>query len=125
MDTHTQRGFLASFVLRWAICSLGLWVAAGLLGGSVNLQDRLGAVVIAGATLALINVTVKPLLILLSVPFIVLSLGLFMAIINGLTVYLASKLYTPLQIENFGAAIVAGLVIGLVNYLVTAILDKS
>lgn len=125
MDTHTQRGFLASFVLRWAICSLGLWVAAGLLGGSVNLQDRLGAVVIAGATLALINVTVKPLLILLSVPFIVLSLGLFMAIINGFTVYLASKLYTPLQIENFGAAIVAGLVIGLVNYLVTAILDKS
>lgn len=125
MDTHTQRGFLASFVLRWAICSLGLWVAAGLLGGSVNLQDRLGAVVIAGAILALINVTVKPLLILLSVPFIVLSLGLFMAIINGLTVYLASKLYTPLQIENFGAAIVAGLVIGLVNYLVTAILDKS
>ena len=125
MDTYTQRGFLASFVLRWAICSLGLWVAAGLLGGSVNLQDRLGAVVIAGATLALINVTVKPLLILLSVPFIVLSLGLFMAIINGLTVYLASKLYTPLQIENFGAAIVAGLVIGLVNYLVTAILDKS
>ncbi|HPR09742.1 phage holin family protein [Candidatus Saccharibacteria bacterium] len=125
MDTYTQRGFLASFVLRWAICSLGLWVAAGLLGGSVNLQDRLGAVVIAGAILALINVTVKPLLILLSVPFIVLSLGLFMAIINGLTVYLASKLYTPLQIENFGAAIVAGLVIGLVNYLVTAILDKS
>ena len=125
MDTHTQRGFLASFVLRWAICSLGLWVAAGLLGGSVNLQDRLGAVVIAGAILALINVTVKPLLILLSVPFIVLSLGLFMAIINGFTVYLASKLYTPLQIENFGAAIVAGLVIGLVNYLVTAILDKS
>jgi putative membrane protein len=125
MDTHTQRGFLASFVLRWAICSLGLWVAAGLLGGSVNLQDRLGAVVIAGAILALINVTVKPLLILLSVPFIVLSLGLFMAIINGLTVYLASKLYTPLQIEDFGAAIVAGLVIGLVNYLVTAILDKS
>jgi uncharacterized membrane protein YvlD (DUF360 family) len=39
-------------------------------------------------------------------------------------VFLVSKLYTPLHITNFGAAIVAGIIIGLVNYLVTAILEK-
>jgi uncharacterized membrane protein YvlD (DUF360 family) len=48
---------------------------------------------------------------------------LFMIIVNGLTVYLASRLYSPLDITNFWAAIFAGIIIGLVNYLVTAILE--
>jgi uncharacterized membrane protein YvlD (DUF360 family) len=47
-----------------------------------------------------------------------------MLIVNGLTVYLASKLYTPLHIASFGTAILTGLIIGLVNYLVTAILEE-
>jgi uncharacterized membrane protein YvlD (DUF360 family) len=51
-------------------------------------------------------------------------LGLFMIVVNGATVYLASKLYAPLHITSFGVAILTGLIIGLVNYLVTAILDK-
>jgi uncharacterized membrane protein YvlD (DUF360 family) len=46
-----------------------------------------------------------------------------MIVINGVTVYIASKLYHPLHITNFWAAVFAGMVIGLVNYLVTAILE--
>jgi uncharacterized membrane protein YvlD (DUF360 family) len=46
-----------------------------------------------------------------------------MIIINGLMVFIASKLYTPLHVTNFGAAILAGMVIGLINYLVTTILE--
>ena len=48
-----------------------------------------------------------------------------MIIINGLTVYLASRLYPQLHITNFLAAIFAGMVIGLVNYLVSAIIEKK
>ena len=47
-----------------------------------------------------------------------------MIIINGLTVFIASKLYEPLHITNFWAAVFAGMVIGLVNYLVTTILEE-
>jgi len=47
-----------------------------------------------------------------------------MIIINGLTVFIASKLYERLEITNFWAAVFAGMVIGLVNYLVTAILEE-
>jgi uncharacterized membrane protein YvlD (DUF360 family) len=54
-----------------------------------------------------------------------LTLGLFMIIINGLTVYLVSRLYSPLHISNFWAAVFAGIVIGLVNYLVSAILEET
>jgi uncharacterized membrane protein YvlD (DUF360 family) len=46
-----------------------------------------------------------------------------MVIINGVTVFIASKLYTSLHVTDFWAAILAGMVIGLVNYLVTAIME--
>jgi uncharacterized membrane protein YvlD (DUF360 family) len=48
-----------------------------------------------------------------------------MIVVNGLMVFLVSKLYAPLEVTNFWAAILAGMIIGLVNYLVTAILDNN
>jgi putative membrane protein len=114
---------LTRILIRWFVCSLGLWIAAGFLSGSISYQNRLSAIIIAGLILAILNTIIKPVIIIFSLPAIVLTLGLFMIIVNGLTVYLASKLYSPLQITNFWAAIFAGMMIGLVNYLVTAILE--
>ncbi len=109
--------------MRWLVCSLGLWIAAGLLGSDITYNSELKVIVIAGLILAIINAIIRPVLIILSLPAILLSLGLFMIIINGFTVYLASVLYSPLHITNFWAAMLAGIVIGLVNYLVSAILE--
>jgi putative membrane protein len=114
----------SSFLTRWLVCSLGLWIAAGFLSSSITYQSEVRVIVLAGLLLAIINIFLKPLLIIFSLPAILFSLGLFMIIINGLTVYIASKLYTPLHITNFWAAVFAGMVIGLVNYLVTAILEE-
>jgi putative membrane protein len=119
-----HQGFVYRFLLRWLVCGLGLWIAAGLLHGSVSYGNHVGAVIIAGLILAVINAVIKPILVVASLPAILLTLGLFMLVINGLTVYLASKLYSGLQISSFGAAIITGVVIGLVNYLVTAILEE-
>lgn len=116
--------FLSRLFLRWFICALGLWIASGLLGNGVSYDNRLSVVAIAGLILALLNALIKPLLILASLPALLLTLGLFMIVINGVTVYLASKLYTPLHVTNFGAAVATGIIIGLVNYLVTAILEE-
>lgn len=112
------------FIVRWFVCSLGLFIAAGILGSNViDYQRRFGVIVIAGLILAVINVIIKPIIVLASVPAILVTLGLFMVVINGLMVYLASKLYHPLHVTNFWAAIFAGVIIGLVNYLVTTILE--
>lgn len=119
-----QRGFVGRFLIRWLVCGLGLWIAAGLLHGSVSYGNHLRVVVIAGLVLAIINAIIRPILVLASLPAILITLGLFMLIINGITVYLASKLYPSLQITSFGAAILTGLIIGLVNYLVTTILEE-
>jgi len=67
---------------------------------------------------------IKPIVVILSLPAILFSLGLFMIVINGLMVMLVSVLYSSLEVTNFGAAMLAGMVIGLVNYLVTAILEE-
>ena len=114
---------LGRFVVRWIVCSLGLFIAAGLLGSSINYGNEFHVVIIAGLVLAVINIVLKSVIIIFSLPAILFTLGLFMIIINGLTVFIASKLYTPLHITNFWAAVFAGMVIGLVNYLVTAILE--
>lgn len=115
----------ARFLLRWLVCSLGLWIAAGILGSNaIDYNSRVGVIIVAGLILAIVNMIIRPIVIILSLPAILLSLGLFMIIINGLMVFLASKVYTSLHVTNFWAAIFAGIVIGLVNYLVTAILEE-
>jgi len=114
----------ARFLIRWFVCSLGLWVAAGLLASRITYQNELRVIIVAGLFLAIVNIILRPIIIILSLPAILLSLGLFMVVVNGFTVFLVSKLYEPLHITNFWAAILAGIIIGLVNYLVSAILES-
>jgi putative membrane protein len=113
----------ARFLLRWFVCSLGLWIAAGVLASNITYQNEFKVIVIAGLILAAINAVIRPILVIMSLPAILLSLGLFMIVINGFMVFLVSKLYEPLNITNFWAAMLAGIIIGLVNYLVSAILE--
>ncbi len=125
MTTHKQKGFIYTFLVRWAVCSMGLWIAAGLFHRSISYDNRISVIIIAGALLAILNTVIKPLLVLLSMPIMLLTVGLFMIIVNGTMVYLVSKLYGPLDIAHFWVAICAGIIIGLVNYLVTAILEEQ
>lgn len=118
--------FLASLLMRWLVSSLGLWIAAGILGeNSISYQDDTQVILIAGLLLALINMFIRPIVMFLSLPAILLTLGLFTLIVNGLMVSLVSALYEPLHIANFLSAILAGMVIGLVNYLITTILERK
>lgn len=118
-------GPLARFGIRWFVSSLGIWIAAGLLGDRITYGSSVGVILMAGLVLAIINGIIKPIVIILSLPAILFSLGLFMIVINGLMVLLVSKLYPDLQVTNFGAAMLAGMIIGLVNYLVMTILEDK
>ncbi len=116
---------LGRFLVRWFVCGLGLWIAANILGPDrIAYGDRFRVIVIAGLILAAINTIIKPLVVILSLPALLFSLGLFMIIINAAMVLLASQFYEALDVNNFGAALVAGIIIGLLNYLVTAVLEE-
>lgn len=119
-----RRSLWARFGIRWLVSSLGLYVAAGLLGPDrLRVNDNWWTVILAGLFLALVNTAVKPLLIILSFPAIILSLGLFLLVLNGFLILIASWVYDALYVKNLGVAIVTGIIIGLVNYLVTRILE--
>lgn len=111
------------FLLRWAVCSAGLYIAS-LLFNTVEIRgSKVSALIFGGLILALANAVVKPVVILLSLPAIMLSLGLFTVIINGLMVAIASWLYGPLDVQTFGAAVLTGVIIGLLNFIITKILE--
>lgn len=114
-----------NLLLRWGINSLGLWAAASLVGSVSFDQQRLSVILWSGLLLAVLNAIIKPIIVVLSLPAIVITLGLFIVVINGLIVYLLSIIYGQLNIASFGAAIVTGLVIGLVNFLVTKVIEPK
>jgi putative membrane protein len=116
--------FLLRFGVRWIVSGLGLWIASGILGPDrLSVGHTWGTVIAAGFFLAVVNWALKPLLVILSFPAIILSLGLFMLLLNGFLIMLAHWLYSPLFVKNFGVAIIAGIIVGLFNFLVTKVLE--
>lgn len=104
---------------------MGLWVAASILNGSLSYGNDAGVIIIAGLILAAVNTVIKPIVVLLSLPAVLLTLGLFMIVINGFTVWLTGEIYSSLYVRNFGTAMLAGLIVGLVNYLISTILESK
>ena len=125
MGTVSIRRQFSIFLLRWALNTLGLWVAVRLLGSGlawVELVMTVGVFLLAGLIFSLINSVIRPVVVILSLPAIVLTLGLFTLIINGLMVYLSLKLAPGLAM-SFGNSVVAGIILSLVNYIVSSALD--
>lgn len=119
-----MRNPFARLCIRWFVCVLGLWIASRVISTDIHYAS-LYVIVVAGLILALLNAIIKPFLVIISLPAILFSLGIFMIIINGFMVFIASRLYHPLHITNFWSAIFAGMVIGLVNYLVSKVIEKD
>src|SRR3990167_1636524 len=118
-----RHNLVGHFIARWLVSALGLWIAAGIMGGRVGYGGNGWVIVIAGLILAAINALIKPVLVLLSLPAVLLSLGLFMLVINGFIVWLVSEIYPSFYVSGFGVAILTGIIVGLVNYLVSAVLE--
>lgn len=110
------------FVVRWTLNSLGLWVAVRLLGTgyeAASVADVITQFLIAGLIFSIINSILKPIAVILSLPAILLTLGLFMLVLNGFMVYISLKLAPGLSM-TFANSILAGLLMSLVNYIVSA-----
>ena len=117
----------ALFVLRWILNTIGIWVAVRLLGVSPASPDTTAMVstfVIAGLIFSIVNSVLKPIITILALPAILLTLGLFTLVVNGLMVYISLALAPNLSI-SFGDAIIAGIVLSLVNYIVSSALELN
>ena len=118
-----MRAQLVIFIIRWVLISLGLWVASRILSGSFeDTGASTWTFFFAGLVLSLVNTILKPVIVALSLPAILLTLGLFMLIVNGLMVYIALKLVPGLDVSFWGA-ILTGMIVSLINYIMSGIID--
>jgi putative membrane protein len=115
-------------VVRWLITAIALVVAAWLVPG-IRVQDQNAwlAVAVMAAVLGLVNAFVRPLLTLLSCPLILLTLGLFLLVINAAMLGLASWIAVTLfgvgfSIDGFGSALVGSIVVSIVSFVLSLVL---
>lgn len=113
------------FLFRWALNSFGLWVAVRLFGTGYS-DDQLTAgfwaFAVAGLIFSVINSVVRPIVIILSLPAILVTLGLFTLIVNGLMVYWSLALAPGIHM-TFWYSVLTGMVLSLINYIVSSILE--
>lgn len=122
-----MRQQFAAFLLRWLLNSFGLWIAVRLLGtGYSDAQVDAGfwAFLFAGLIFSVFNSILRPIVVILSLPAILLTLGLFIVIVNGLMVYISLKLAPGLQMSFFNS-ILTGIILSLINYIVSSALELS
>jgi len=101
-------------IIHWIVSALAILVAAYLIPGvEVTL---LGALVLA-VVLALINIFIKPVLLLLTLPINIVTLGLFSLVINALLIMLAAMIVPGFSVDGFWTALIYSVLLALINYL--------
>ena len=106
-------------LLQVVLNGVAVLIAAYIVPG-ISYHGSLLYLLLVGLVIGLINLVVKPIVTFFSFPLIVVTLGLFYLVINGLMLYLAAWLLQGLEVQGCGAAILGGLVIAIVNWLVRA-----
>ncbi len=111
---------LAQIVLN----GLGVVIAARLVPG-ISFDGSLLYLVVAGVVVGLINLLIRPLVVLLSLPAIVLTLGLFYLVVNGALFLLAAALLSGLEVDGCLPAVLGGLVLAAFNLVVRLFRDST
>ena len=118
-------------ILRWLITAFSLYIAVLIVPGITVQGDRWLAFAIMALILGLVNALVRPILKFLSCGFIIITLGLFVFVINALTFWLASEITQNwfnigFQVDTFWSALLGSLIVSIVSVVLSQILfDKE
>jgi putative membrane protein len=114
---------MKGFFFRLVITGLGLWVAETIVPG-VQI-DGWGNLVVAALLLGIVNAVIRPIILILTLPLTVLTLGLFILVVNGISVALVAWLMSGFSLSGLGAAILASMVVGLTSWFASAFVGGS
>lgn len=114
-----MRGFLARFL----ITAFGLFIADALLAG-VRVDD-VRSLWLASLLLGLVNAFVRPVIVLLTLPLTLLSLGFFLLVINGAMILLVSRALTAFHVDGLGTAMLASIIMGLIGWVANAFIGDG
>jgi putative membrane protein len=111
-------------LIRWVSNAVALFVATWLLEG-VDYGDQWWTLLIAAAVFTVVNFAVKPILTVLSIPFIVVTLGLFYFLLNVLMLYLTYWLVPDFEIDTFWWGALAAIIVSVVNGVMHRLLPED
>lgn len=114
---------MVAFLIRWFITTLAVFVAAFMINGIQ--YDSFAALLGASLLLGIINAFVRPILLLLSFPFILVTMGLFIFVINALLLRLVSAMIPSFHVEGFWSAFFGAILISLVSWILSAFFRAS
>ncbi len=115
---------MQTIVIRLFVNAVALWVAARLVGG-IELREEFWPVLLVAAVFGVVNALIKPFVLLLSLPFLILTLGLFTIVVNALMLMLTGALVGAFSVDGFWPALWGSLLISIVSFLFSMVLPDG
>jgi putative membrane protein len=115
---------LRRFVVTWFFNIVALWVAAELLA-DISYGDNEWVLVLAALVFSLVNIFVKPFVILFTLPLVILTLGIALFFVNLLMLYLTSWIVDDFTVDSFGEAILATIIVWVVNTVLEVLFTRE
>ena len=114
---------MVGFLIRAAVVAIGLWVASRIVPGISFASTE--SLIWAALLLGVVNSFVRPVLIILTIPITILSLGLFLLVINGLMIELVAHFLSSFHVEGLWPAILTSLVVSLTSWVISWFVGSS
>jgi putative membrane protein len=111
------------FVFRWIVTTFAVFVAAPIVG--INYGERVGCLLGASLLLGIVNAFIRPILLLLSLPLILVTLGVFILIINALMLKVVGAIVPCFEVPGFWSAFFGAIIISVVSWLLSAFFRGS
>ena len=115
---------MRNFIIRLLINGLALSAAAWLVAG-VQLSADYGDILVVALIFGLLNAILKPILVFFSIPFLVVTLGIFALIVNGAMLLITARLTDHLVVDGLGAAVLGSIVISIVTMILGGVLKDE
>jgi putative membrane protein len=115
---------MRNLILRVVVNGLALWAAATFVNG-ITLSDEIGQVVLVALVFGLVNAILKPILMLVSFPFLIATLGLFALVVNAAMLMITARIMDGFTVDGLGPAIFGSIVVSLVTMLLGGLKDDK
>jgi len=114
---------MKGFLFRLVITALGLWVAATIVPGMAI--SGAGALIVSSLLLGLVNAVIRPVILILTLPLTILTLGLFILVVNGISLALVAWLVPAFTISGILPATLGAIIVGLTSWFASTFVGGS
>ncbi len=114
---------MLNFLIRLIVNAVALIIVAYVVPG-VHVASYTGAI-ISALILGIVNAVLRPILFVVTLPLVIVTLGLFTLIINAITFYLVAHLHLGLTVHGFGSAIIGALILSIVSFVLSSLVKPA